>query len=192
MADAGTHQREKGRPLNKKFRIDASVDSTPTETGAGSVRHGLKILMSVNDVRHELDEVARTVRITLDRPAYVPMGVFKRMVKMAIAIMPPEEEERCAHLKKWILLPAHTFESYPYQPLHILHQLAPSPLPNDRVDCYLLRRKPEGADDCLYMHFVLQLSNHVFQIALSMHVEDHKQLEEGRFTTSLWPRPWRK
>ncbi|MDO5624003.1 MAG: HNH endonuclease [Pseudomonadota bacterium] len=175
---------------DQKFRIDATVASTPAETGAGAVRHELKILMDVNDVRHEVDEANRTVRLTLDRPAYVPMGVFKCLVKMAIAIMPPEEEQRCDHLKKWILLPTHTFESYPYRPLRVLYQLAPGPLPNDRVACCLLRRKPDSADDCLYMQFILQLSNHVFQIALPMHIEDRKQLEARKSTTALWPNLW--
>ena len=185
---------KKGVPSMKsndqKFRIDATVDSTPSETGAGAVRHGLEIRMGVNDVRHELDEANKTVRLTLDRPAYVPMGVFKCLVKMAIAIMPPEEEQKCDHLKKWILRPTHTFESYAYRPLRVLYQLAPGPLPNDRVACYLLRRKPDSADDCLYMQFILLLSNHVLQIALPMHVEDHKQLEAGKFTTALWPNTW--
>jgi hypothetical protein len=40
------------------------------------------------------------------------------------------------------------------------------------------------------MQFILQLSNHVFQIALPMHVEDRKQLEAGKFTTALWPNTW--
>lgn len=175
---------------DKKFRIDATVDSTLAETGAGAVRHGLKVVMAANDTRHELDEAARTVKLTLDRPAYVPMAVFKCLVKMAIAIMPPEEEQRCAHLKNWILQPTHTFKSYPYQPLRVLYQFAPGPLPNDRVACFLLRRRSESTDDCLYMQFVLQLSNHVFQIALPMHIEDRKQLEAGRFTTALWPNTW--
>lgn len=175
---------------DQKFRIDATVASTPAETGAGAVRHGLKILMEANDVRHELDEVNRTVKLTLDRPAYVPLGVFKCLVKMAIAIMPPEEEQRCAHLKKWILLPTHTFGSYPYQLLGVLHQFAPGPLPNDRVACFLLRRKSDDVDDCLYMQFILQLSNHAFQIALPMHVEDRKQLEAGRVATFNWSNTW--
>lgn len=172
---------------DKKFRVDATVASTPAETGSGAVRHVLRIFMGVNDTRHEFDEATRTVKLTLDRPAYVPMGVFKCLVKMAIAVMPPEEEQRCAHLKKWILQPTHTFESYPYRPLNTLYQFAPGPLPNDRVACWLLRRKPDGPDDCLYMQFVLQLSNHVLQIALPMHVEDRKQLEAGTFTSALWP-----
>lgn len=175
---------------DKKFRVDATVASTPAETGAGAVRHGLKIIMGVDDVRHELDDANRTVKLTLDRPAYVPMGVFKCLVKMAIAVMPTEEEQRCAHLKQWILQPNHTFESYPYRPLRVIYQFAPGPLPNDRLAYWLLRRKPESPDDCLHMQFVLQLSNHVFQIALPMHVEDRKQLEAAKFTTSLWPNTW--
>ena len=154
---------KKGVPSIKSndqtFRIDATVASTPAETGAGTVRHSLKILMGANDARHELNEADRTVKLTLDRPAYVPMGVFKCLVKMAIAIMPSEEAQRCAHLKNWILQPTHTFESYPYKPLHVLYQFAPGPLPNDRVACCLLRRRSESTDDCLYMQFVLQLSN---------------------------------
>lgn len=185
---------KKGVPSIKsndsKFRVDATVASAPAETGAGAVRHGLKILMGANDVRHELDEATKTVKLTLDRPAYVPMGAFKCLVKMAIAVMPPDVEHRCAHLKEWILLPTHTFESYPYRPLRILYQFAPGPLPNDRIACWLLRRKPESPDDCLYMQFVLLLSNHVFQIALPMHIEDRKQLEAGKFITALWPNTW--
>jgi len=172
---------------DKKFRIDASVKSSEEVAGASGARHDLTIQMGVNDVHHELDEATKTVKFTLDRPSYVPMGVFKCLVKMAIAVMPAEEAQRCARLKKWILLPAHTFESYEYRPLRVFHQFVPGPLPNDRVTCWLLRRKPERAADCLYMQFVLQLGNHVFQIALPMHVEDRKHIEAGIFTTSLWP-----
>lgn len=175
---------------DKQFRIDADKRNPENAIGADGAHHDLRIHMGVNDVRHELDEATNTVKLTLDRPSYVPMGVFKCLVKMAIAVMPPEEEHRCAHLKKWILLPFHTLESYPYTPLRLIYQFVPGPLPNDRVSCWLLRRKPERADDCLYMQFVLQLSNHVFQIALPMHVEDRKHLEAGTFQTSLWPNTW--
>ncbi|CAJ3178191.1 Uncharacterised protein [Burkholderia pseudomallei] len=176
---------------DKQFRIDASKQK-PTEGGLAenSMSHGLKIQIGVNDARHELDEATKSVKLTLERQPYVPMGVFKCLVKMAIAVMPPEEERRCVHLKKWTLLPDHTYESYPYKPLRIFYQFVPGPLPNDRVSYWLLRRKPEGADDCPYMQFVLQLSNHVFQIALPMHLEDRKQLEAGTFQTSLWPNTW--
>lgn len=176
---------------DNKFRVDASSkNSTADDLTESNVRYGLEIRMALNDARHELDEATRTVKLTLDLQPYVPMGVFKCLVKMAIAVMPQEEENRCAHLKKWILLSDHTFESYPYKPLNIIYQFVPGPLPNDRVSYWLLRRKPEGGDDCAYMQFVLQLGNHVFQITLPMHIEDRTLLEAGTFQTLLWPNTW--
>ncbi|MBU9438389.1 hypothetical protein KTE91_25200 [Burkholderia multivorans] len=177
---------------DRQFRIDATVnDSTVNELTESTLRYDLKIRMALNDARHELDEATKTVKLTLERQPYVPMGVFKCLVKMAIAVMPQEEEKRCDHLKKWILLANHTFESYRYKPLNILYQFAPGPLPNDRVTYWLLRRKPDGIENCAYMQFVLQLSNHTFQIALPMHIEDRTILEGGgTFETMLWPNTW--
>ncbi len=179
------------RSNDKQFRVEAA-DATQTEDakGVNARRPQLKIQMAANDVRHQLDEATNTVKLTLERQPYVPMGVFKCLVKMAVAVMPAEEVERCAHLKKWILRPDHTFESYPYKPLNIVYQFVPGPLPNDRVNYWLLRRKPERAGDCLYMQFVLQLSNHVFQIVLPMHIEDRTHIEGRTPGIRLWPNTW--
>lgn len=174
---------------DKQFRIDANVTSTDAETGAGAVRHGLKIVMTANDHRHELNESNRTVKLTVDCPAYVPMGVFKCLVKMALSVMPAEEEQKCAHLKKWILLTEHSYESYRYRPLVVHHQFAPGPLPNDKIACLLMRRTAT-ADDCPYMQFVLQLSNHVFQIALPMHIEDRADSDGKKLELCRWSNTW--
>lgn len=175
---------------DKQFRIDANVTSTDAETGAGAVRHGLKIRMGVNDHRHELDEKNRTVRLILDRPAYVPMGVYKCLVKMALSLMPLEEEQKCGHLKKWILHQGHTYESFPYRPLQLHYEFAPGPLPNDKIACFLLKRNQNGAYDCPYMQFVLQLGNHVFQIALPMPIEDNVESEAKKLNLCRWPNTW--
>ncbi|CAB3707204.1 hypothetical protein LMG24238_03967 [Paraburkholderia sediminicola] len=76
-------------------------------------------------------------------------------------------------------MPKQARGAYPYKPLNIIYQFVRGPLPNDRVSYWLLRRRPERADDCSYMQFVLQLSNHVFQIALPMYIEDRRLLEAG-------------
>lgn len=176
---------------DKQFRIDAAQTRvTDDEFGDSTVRYDLKIQMAINDMRHERDESNRTVKLTLDRQPYVPMGVFKCLVKMAIAVMPKAEEDRSAHLKKWILRTEHTLESYSYKPFDILYQFAPGPLPNDKVSYWLLRRKPYRPTDCFYMQFVLQLGNHVFQIALPMHVEDWALRKFGHYQSSLWPNSW--
>lgn len=84
----------------EKFCIDTTMGPMSSETGAEGVRYGPKVRMGVNVVRHELGEATRTVKINLDRPACAPMGVVQCLVKIAIAIMPPEDEKRYAHLKK--------------------------------------------------------------------------------------------
>lgn len=175
---------------DKQFRVEVAAKSAKAYLGAKGIHHDLKIYLAANDIRYELNEATKTVKLTLDRPSYVPMGVFKCLVKMAIAIMPMEDERKCIHLKRWILLPAHTFESYPYKPLLVMYQFVPGPLPNDRMSCWLLRRKPTRVNDCLYMQFVLELSNHIFQIALPMHVEDRRHLEAGTFQNCVWPSTW--
>lgn len=99
---------------DKQFRIDANERPPEDAKAAGRVRHDLNIHMGLNDTRHELNEATNTMKLTLERQPYVSMCVFKCLVKMAIAVMPAAGEQRCAHLKKWILLPDHTFESYRY------------------------------------------------------------------------------
>lgn len=106
---------------DKQFRINATTENqTDDAKRANGAQHHLKIHLGVNDARHELDKATETMKLTLERQPYTPMGVFKCLVKMAIAVMPPEEEQRCAHLKAWILLPDHSFESYRYKPLSII------------------------------------------------------------------------
>jgi hypothetical protein len=175
---------------DKQFRIDAKKKLNENIADRNGAQYDLNIQMGIDDARHELNESTQTVKFTLERQPYVPMGAFKCLVKMAIAVMPPEEDRLCNHLKKWILLSDHTVESYPYKPLRIFYGLMPGPLPNDRISYWLLRRKLESVDDCPYMQFILQLGNHVFQIALPMHVEDRSLLEAGIFQTSLWPNTW--
>ncbi|MFS2049368.1 HNH endonuclease [Variovorax sp. Varisp41] len=146
----------------------------------------LKIRLAKDDPRHVLDMESNTVTLKLERQPYVPMGVFKCLVKMALAVMPQEEALACEHLKKWILQESHTFESYPYRPLNIYTQFLPGPLPNDRFQYCLLRRRAQYPE-FPFMIFVLQFSNLVLQIILPMHKEDRAIIEAGKFEMALFP-----
>lgn len=168
----------KGIPTLKSrdgsFRIDAEGP------------HLLKIQLGLEDPRHQLHEEDSTITLELERQPYVPMGVFKCMVKMALAVMPEPEASLCKHLKDWILLEEHSIESYPYQPLKIYRQLIPGPLPNDTFHYLLLRRHPDRSD-CPFMIFVLQFSNMSYQIILPMHKEDEEIIKAGKFSLSFYP-----
>jgi hypothetical protein len=152
----------------------------------GQDTKNLKMRLPKDDPRHVLDMKSNTFTLKLERQPYVPMGVFKCLVKMALAVMPEEEALACAHLKKWILQESHTFKSYPYRPLNIYTQFLPGPLPNDRFQYCLLRRRAQY-QEFPFMIFVLQFSNLVLQIVLPMHKEDLAIIEAGKFEMALFP-----
>ena len=122
------------------------------------------------DPRFIYDHTANRVRLTLPRQRYIPMGVFKCLVKMALAIMPNEEAILCSHLKKWILEKQHTHESFRFTPLKIFTQMVSGPLSSDTVNYQLLRRK--RSSECPYMVFVVSFSNLALQIMLPMPDQD--------------------
>jgi hypothetical protein len=130
----GRVQGKRGGPTHKtadeKMRVEATA---PQNLHVETIR---------DDPRYSVDKGNHTITFTMARQPYVPMGVFKCLVKMAIAVMPTEETLRCSHLKRWILEPNHTYESYPYKPLNVIHQAIPGPLPHDRIGYCLLRRRP--------------------------------------------------
>lgn len=177
----GRVQGKRGGPTHKttdeKMRVEATA---PQNLHVETIR---------DDPRYTVDEDNHTITFTMLRQPYVPMGVFKCLVKTAIAVLPPEEIPRCSHLKRWILEPVHTYESYAYKPLNVIQQTIPGPLPHDRISYCLLRRRP-GSDAVPYMLFVLQFSNYIFQITLPMHVEDESLLSGKPFDMGLFPHIW--
>ena len=150
----------------------------------------LRMSVREDDPRMEVDEANKRLTIHFVRQPYVPMGVFKCLTKMALAVMPQADLPRCAHLGKWLREDKHSYESFPYRPLVTLVQFTPGPLPNDVITYYLLRRK-DGVEDCFFMQFVLQFGNIIFQIGLPFPVED-KPLLVGKRNVSLayFGNPW--
>lgn len=164
---------------DKNFRMDVHAPGT------------LRMTLAQESPDYVVDAGEKTLRVSIPRQSYVPMGVFKCLVKMAMAIMPSSENSRCGHLRDWLLQEHHTRESYPYTPLLVLRQLILGPVPNDTVSIGLLRRRSDGPQDCPYMQFSLSFSNLILQIALPMHVEDHHLLgEDNCMTIEFWPHLW--
>jgi hypothetical protein len=142
------------------------------------VNGALTISIRQGDPRVTVDHDAKLLEMQFERQAYTPMGVYKCFVKMALAVMPEPETSECKHLKRWLLEPMHSFESFPYKPLMLFTQNVPGPLPNDKVTYILLRRKV-GVASCPYMTFIVQYSNYVHQIALPMPTQDIPMPTDG-------------
>jgi HNH endonuclease len=177
----GRVQGKRGAPTHKTSDENLRIDVESP--------HELKISVLAEDPRYTVDEAGQSITFKMERQPYVPMGVFKCLVKMALAGMPISENSKVQHLKRWILEPTHSFESYPYKPLNILTQSIPGPLPHDQLACFLLRRQPICTDSP-YLVFVLQFSNSMLQIALPMHLEDEAILSNGTYETHPFPHLW--
>jgi hypothetical protein len=148
----------------------------------------LKVRVDRNDPRTTRDEARKTLTYRLERQPYRPMGVFKCLVKTALAVMPSSEAGHCAHLKEWILQPEHSFESFPYRPLTVMIQLIPGPGPGNQISYALLKRY--NSAHCPYMVFLLQFSQCVFQITIPMPAKDLIEGEERNFDMMYYPTMW--
>ncbi|MDH5786176.1 MAG: HNH endonuclease [Chromatiales bacterium] len=138
---------------------------------------GLHMTGYEEDPIYELDLENKKITITAHRQPYSPMGVFKCLVKMAIAIAPEEELDDLDHLIQWIRKEEHTFESFPYSPLIALQQFTPGPMPYRGVSLFLLKRKTDSIDVPL-MQFAVAFGNTMYQIVLPMPKQDQHLLNK--------------
>lgn len=154
------------------------------------VKNGnLKLAVRNGDPRLTFDANAKRIEMRLERPPYIPMGVFKSFVKMALAVMPEPEASKCQHLKNWILEKEHTYKSFPFRPLMLYSQFIAGPVPNDKISFMLVRRKA-SVSGCPYLMFMVQYGNHVHQIALPMPKEDGMGREPVQTSLVYFPHPW--
>lgn len=135
-----------------------------------------------------LDEEEKTLTIMATRQSYIPMAVFKCLVKMAIAIAPLDALEDMKHLTDWIRLQEHTYESFPFKPMIAFEQFTPGYAPYQGVHLILLRRKPESGF-VPYMQFIVAFTNQMFQIIVPMPTQD-KTLLNSKINTYYFPIPF--
>lgn len=147
----------------------------------------LKIRVPKGDDRVVMDLANKQLRLTFEQQPYIPMAVFKSFVKMALAVMPEREAQRCKPLKKWILEPVQTADS-PFKPLTLFSQFAPGPAPNDQLTYLLLERKDDGVG-CPHFLFVLQYSNYCHQIVLPIPAKDGPETRTD-LDLRYFPTPW--
>lgn len=124
---------------------------------------GLKVQERSDDKIFEIDKINNMLVIQAHKQPYIPMGVFKCLVKMAIAIMPVEEINNFRETLTWILERGHSGKSFRYSPMSVLYSFMPGPSPHPGIKLLLLRRKN---DRCAvpYMVFVLAFANYMYQI----------------------------
>lgn len=110
------------------------------------------------------DERGKSIKINLDRQPYIPIAVYKCLVKMAYVMIPKKFTWEINVLRRYLTDWNNEFELT--KPIQIIHRFAPGPLPNDRFSVYLIKTKNDITESIPYMQFILQMGNHSFQIIL--------------------------
>ena len=130
------------------------------------------------------DDENKKLTLTVTRHAHVPQGVHKCLVKMALALMPPEVLPKYEYLVPWILDPEYRAGQRPYSPLLMLEQLANARPRGAGIRVLLFIRNPE-INDCPSCYFVLLFSNIQFQIILPSAIED-AHFANGGYPPMVW------
>ena len=149
---------------------------------------GLEVNTYQDDPIVDLDLDKKQLLIKAYRQPYVPMGVFKCFVKMAIAIAPEVELSRLSHLATWIRMETHSSESFPYRPLCVLQQFTPGLMPYGGITVLLLKRK-SNCLEAAYMQFIAAFGNTLFQVVLPMPKQDRHILGK-RISWVYFPVPF--
>lgn len=125
--------------------------------------------------RYTIDPEAKTVEFKLTRRGFAPSSVFKCLVKMAVAVAPPEACESLKHLKAWIRGDEESTEAFADVLLVLSMQTRPDVYAPGRFEYQLLRRKPDAPTDSPHMFFRLRFGGRAYQIALPLLAEDAGQ-----------------
>jgi len=152
-----------------------------TETGVSLIRKVGSPIMVTDDERKQL-----TIRVA--RHTYVPMGVYKSLVKMALALMQPEDLSKYDYLIPWILEAEYQAMPCPYSPLMMLEQIATARPREAGLRILLFRRNP-GIADCPSCYFVLLFGNVQYQITVLSPVEDAHLAGQDGFPLVWFPVP---
>jgi hypothetical protein len=130
---------------------------------------GFHVKSYEDDPLFEIDEANKTITFKLKRDPYTPVAVLKAFMKIGLTLLPEDEVENFPHLMAWVRDLDHTRVFADQCP--VLYTFQPGPMPNDLIDVYILRRKPD-VSGCLYAFLVLGYGNEMFQVPLPSQKHD--------------------
>lgn len=146
---------------------------------------GLQVSIDRADPRFRDDPATKTLTLELPRQSYVPIGVYKSLVKMAIAVMDDKEGSRWPAHKGWLLETVHSTGPAPLS--KIVMQTIAGPVAMGEIYFWLFTRTP-GVQRCPQVVFAVQFGKVLLQVHL-LRREDEVAPEE-RFEVAVFPSPW--
>ena len=104
------------------------------------------------------------------REPYVPVQVFKCLVKMGLSLLPSNEVGYFEKLIKWVRS-NHGSEGYPFSKLPCFITFTPGPMPYKGVINFLFKRKDENG--CVpYLTYIIAFGNEMYQIFIPSFEKD--------------------
>ena len=134
----------------------------------------LEIEDHIEDCITTLNEKDKTIIFESTKASYVPIAVYKCLVKMALTIMPDNELHNFSCALEWINEEDHNKSKFNVKPLPLYFSFAPGIKPLTFTSCFLLKRNENPTNQVPYMLFILAYGNFVFQIHIPMCEEDKK------------------
>lgn len=145
----------------------------------------LKIYIDPSSPSWVDDRVAKVMTLTLRRQPYIPVAIYKSLVKMAIAVMPDDEGARWPAHRRWLLEKEHSAGPAPL--CKVLMQTISGPMPHNEILYFLLIRKP-GVRGCPVVVFAVQFGNLILQVCIFR--RETEAGDEELFEIGLMPNPW--
>lgn len=144
------------RTNNKKNRIE--FNDLPT------------IKSQVGEEFAVVDNEKREITIKFHQEPYIPLAVYKALLKVAISII--EDKNELSAFRQtilWLLNPDLTFSVI--NPALLMQAFVPGPRPTDGVSVSLFRRK-DGMSEVPYSIFVIAFGNVIFQLVVPSHIDN--------------------
>ncbi|MBQ9258528.1 MAG: hypothetical protein IJ187_01570 [Neisseriaceae bacterium] len=129
----------------------------------------------------QLDE--HTLKINLIRQTYIPINVYKALVKMAISIIPESELSFFKNTIKWLQSNEKTIEDYFGQ--FVIMRFFPGTTKFPFIKILLLKRKDNKSIIPAYQ-FIIAFAHYSFQIIVPCFEKD-KHLDGQQFEFRLFP-----
>lgn len=111
----------------------------------------------------ELRESENTLVMNVHLEPFIPIAVYKCLIKIALSIVDEDELENLSQIKSWIFEESHRVL---YSPLPLLRTFIPGPRPNHKLIVLLLKRKRKRSHVNPHYYLVLGFGNLVYQIAV--------------------------
>ncbi len=158
---------------NSQIRGKNGVPSYKSKNGKSRIdmgKAGLEISVYLDDPIVDFNEKTEELVINGHTQPFIPLSVFKALVKYGINLLPAAEVENFRNTIKWIMDFDHdTSKKAGESPTEamVLRQFVPGPMPFRRFEAALIRRKQKPVTNIVpYMFLLFGFGNYFYQVHL--------------------------